>query len=89
MPFLYRNNLVVVLRMATGQDQFCAARFLRCCIVTPRRSGESYEIGTENRLSFAVFWRSELSPTGLGQTIADFDVWETGNLDAATTSVAY
>jgi hypothetical protein len=86
MPFLHRNRLVVVL---DNRGSILRTTLYVVAAVSRGRSGGNYGIETENRLTFAVFRRSGLSPIGFGEIIADFDVWEAGNLDAATTSVAY
>ena|ERR1700683_496200 len=86
MPLLHRNSFVVVL---VDRGSILRNTLFVVAAVSRERTGGNYGIETENRLTFAVFRRSGLSPIGLRETIADFDVWETGNLDAATTSVAH
>jgi hypothetical protein len=85
MPFLHRNNFVVVL---ANPGSILRNTLFVVAAIGRGRSGGNYGIETENRLTFAVFCRSGLSPIALRETIADFDVWETGDLDATTTSVA-
>jgi hypothetical protein len=85
MPFLHRNSFVVV---SANRGSILRNTLFVVAAVGRGRSGGNYGIETENRLTFAVFRRSGLSPIGVRKTIADFDVRETGNLDAATTSAA-
>src|ERR1700685_787427 len=75
MPFLHRNSFVIVLPRTNRGSILGSTRYVVAAVSRGRSRG-NHGVETQNNPSFAVFRRSGLSPIGLGETIADFDIWE-------------